>query len=112
MVYRATDRRDGAEVAVKVLSVPGRSPEALLRFTQERLVRLHHPCLVASLGGFDDGDVACLAMELVAGQTLSDRVATGGALTPAEAVAVALDLLDGLACAHSAGVIHRDGGLL
>ena len=46
----------GEEVAVKVFAGPVRSAETLLRFTQERLLRVDHANLVASRGGFDDGD--------------------------------------------------------
>jgi len=43
--------------------------------------------------------------------TLGTRLSEGGPLTPPEAAAIVVDVLDGLAYAHEAGLVHQDIGL-
>ncbi len=109
-VYRAHDPRLDREVAIKVL--PGEmnaNPERVARFQREAraLATLQHPN-VASIYGFEEDDQdRFLVMELVEGQDLSERL-NAGPIPVDEAVALALQLTDGLAAAHEQGVIHRD----
>jgi eukaryotic-like serine/threonine-protein kinase len=49
-----------------------------------------------------------IVMELMPGGTLQDEINARGALPPREAVDRILDVVDGLAAAHRAGVLHRD----
>ena len=70
---------------------------------------LSHPNVVAVFDqGEDDGNVF-LAMEYVPGQTLREVLDTEGALTPRAALDIILPVLDALAVAHHAGIIHREG---
>jgi serine/threonine-protein kinase len=109
-VYRASDRRLGREVAVKVLPPEVAStPDRLVRFEREAraLASLNHPN-VATLYGFEDHDGSpFLVMELVAGRTLRDRIARG-ALPVTEALTIAKQMAEGLEAAHERGIIHRD----
>jgi len=109
-VYRATDVRLGREVALKVLtrSAAG-GPASLARFEEEaRLASvLNHPNIVTIYGVGDEGDAAYIAMELVRGQTLRDRLAAGPLPVDA-AVDLAVQLADALASAHGADIVHRD----
>src|SRR5436190_17835685 len=80
-VYRARDTRLGRSVAIKVLSGPLASdPEWLARFEQEArlLASLNHPH-IAQVYGFeaDERHTPALVMELVEGQSLADRIASG-----------------------------------
>jgi serine/threonine protein kinase len=52
--------------------------------------------------------IPVIAMELLPGSTLKDRVRSGGPLPPAEAVDAILQVVDGLEAAHAAGILHRD----
>ncbi len=77
-VYRATDRLDGAPVALKLLR--GDNASHVERFTQEAgiLAQLHHPGVVRYVahGAMPDGG-RYLAMEWVEGETLTRHLAAG-----------------------------------
>jgi eukaryotic-like serine/threonine-protein kinase len=109
-VYRATDTKLGRDVALKVL--PERvaeSPELRERFEREAraVASLSHPGILAIYDLGTQGSTAFAVMELLEGETLRDRLATGP-LAPRRAVEVALQLARALAAAHDKGVVHRD----
>ena len=110
VVYRAHDERLERDVAVKVLPERTLTEEtARKRFRKEALAlsKINHPS-IATVHDFDsERGVDFLAMELVPGQTLSDKLASGP-LPDKETVRLALQLIDGLAAAHTEGVVHRD----
>ena len=109
-VFRARDARLKRDVALKVLPAAAvADADRRARFEREAqvLAALDHPN-IAKVYGVEDADGApVIVMELVEGLTLAERVA-GGALPVAEALAVALDLCQGLAAAHDSGIVHRD----
>jgi serine/threonine-protein kinase len=109
-VYRATDTRLGREVAIKVLPEEfARDPERLARFEQEArlLAALNHP-RIAAIHGLEEADgVRFLAMELVPGVTLAERIARGP-LAVDEAVGIARQIAEALEAAHEKGIVHRD----
>jgi eukaryotic-like serine/threonine-protein kinase len=110
-VYRARDTRLEREVAVKVL--PERLTEdatALSRFEREAkaLAALSHPNLVSIHDFGSDGDIAFAVMELLEGETLRARLIRSSPIPWREAVEIAIPLAEGLAAAHSRGVVHRD----
>src|SRR5262245_24054426 len=97
-VYRASDARLRRDVALKVL--PGHvadDPERLLRFEREAraLAALSHPNIAQIYGVEESGTLRALAMELVGGSTLAERVARGP-LAPDEACAIAQQIADAL----------------
>ncbi|HEX6882396.1 MAG TPA: protein kinase [Planctomycetota bacterium] len=109
-VWRARDNRLGREVAIKVLpeSFAG-DEERLRRFEREArtLAALSHPN-VAQIHGIDQvGDTCFLALELVGGEDLAQRLARGP-LALEEALDVCRQIAEGLGAAHDAGVVHRD----
>ena len=111
VVYRARDQRLRRKVALKVLPA-GVLAEPMIR---ERLMReaqttssLNHPHIVTVFEIHSAGDRDFIAMEFVEGQSL-DRVITAEEGLPVErALRYAIQIADGLACAHEHGVIHRD----
>ena len=114
-VYRALDVRLGREVALKVLPEDfSADPERLARFEREAklLASLNHPN-IAHIYGFEsatqpDGSQAhFLAMELVDGQDLAERL-RHGQLALDEALDVARQLAEALEEAHERGIVHRD----
>jgi eukaryotic-like serine/threonine-protein kinase len=57
----------------------------------------------------DDGQsIIFLTMELLAGETLAERLRRGGPLPPAEALPIVRQICLGLEAAHQVGIIHRD----
>ncbi len=109
-VWRARDTRLGRDVAIKILTRTGSSDaDRIRRFEVEMKAvgRLSHPNVLAVFDvGSHDG-VPYLVSELLEGETLRDRLDRGP--LPVKAVAAtAVEIAQGLAAAHAAGVIHRD----
>jgi len=114
-VYRATDTKLGRDVALKLLPEAfAADPDRLARFEREAkvLASLNHPG-IAHLYGFEstrlpDGS-SChfLAMELVEGEDLAERLKRG-AIPVDEAVAIAKQVAGALEEAHEKGIVHRD----
>jgi len=80
-VYRAHDTKLGREVAIKVLPANFvNDPERLSRFQREAriLAALNHANIATIYGLEQSGEVTCLVMELVSGETLAERVCGGG----------------------------------
>lgn len=116
-VYRAVDLRLDREVALKVLYPHlAEDPALVARFEQEAktAARLSHPHVVNVLDQGVDRDagagneIAYLAMEYVPGYTLRTVLQRQGRLTPRIALAYLDAIVDGLAAAHAAGLVHRD----
>jgi serine/threonine-protein kinase len=109
-VYRAHDTRLKRDVAIKVLSdAVTHDRERLARFEREArlLAALNHPH-IAGIHGIDEADgQQFLVMELVEGETLSDRVAAGP-IPVGEALAIARQIAEALEAAHEKGIVHRD----
>lgn len=109
-VYRAEHIKLGREVALKVLRQDyARRRDAVARFFQEaRTVnRVRHRNIVdvTDFVELDDG-TTFIIMELLRGQSLGKWSRSG--IDLARALAVLVQICDGLAAAHQVGVIHRD----
>jgi Tol biopolymer transport system component len=109
-VYRARDTRLSREVAVKVLpSQSAPTPEARERFEREArtISQLSHPhiCVLHDVGR--EGQTEYLVMELLEGETLTDRLGRG-ALPLEQALRFGADIASALAAAHARGIVHRD----
>jgi len=111
-VHAAFDTVLQREVAMKSLR-----PELLSdvnfvdRFRAEAtsLARLNHPNITTLYSLIPDGKNLYMVMELVRGHTLDDILAKRNApLDVRESLAIIAQAADGLAYAHSMGVIHRD----
>jgi serine/threonine-protein kinase len=110
-VWRARDLALGREVALKALRPElARDPAAVSRLRREaRLVAsLAHPRILPVLEFSERVGVAYFTMALAPNGSLADRLARQGAL-PLTDVGPQLEaLLDGIATAHAAGIVHRD----
>jgi serine/threonine protein kinase len=109
-VYVAEDTRERREIALKVLQPQlARSEEAVRRFLCEGAIArmIEHENVVRVLDHGGEG-TCFIAMELLEGETLFDRLRREGALPPAEAVSILVQVCNGLEAAHRQGVVHRD----
>lgn len=108
-VYRGTHLELGRRVAIK--RVNRASPEVEVRFRREASAQasLRHPAIVKLLEFDRDahGDYF-MVQEYVEGRTMSDLLASRGALPLEEAVGFMRTLLDAVGEAHAAGIVHRD----
>ncbi len=110
-VYEAEESATGRRVALKLVSADyAESADGVERFRQEgRLASMiAHPRCVFVLAADEDAGRPYIVMELMAGDNLDDFVRTHGPLPPKKAVAMALDIIEGLQEAHRVGVVHRD----
>ncbi len=109
-VYRARDSRLGRDVAIKVLPAAlAASPEARQRFEREAqtISQLAHPHICALYDVGREGDTEYLVMELLEGETLSDRLAKGP-LPLEQTLRFGQEIADALDKAHRQGIVHRD----
>jgi len=109
-VYKAVDVMLEREVAIKMLRPEIASqPQIVERFRSEAitLAKLNHPSIATLYSFFRQGDQFFMVMEYVDGPTL-DGVIHQGALRADRAVAILCQALDGIAHAHSLGILHRD----
>lgn len=110
-VYLATDQRLERDVALKVMHAHLADDDSFLnRFSQEAksAARLSHPHVVGVLDQGHDGSLVYLVMEYVPGRTLRALMEERGRLQPRLALAMLDAVVDGLAAAHDAGLVHRD----
>lgn len=111
VVWLAFDPRLEREVAIKLIKVgEGASIAAIPQWLQEarHVSRLSHPNIVPVFEADVQDLHPYLVFEYVPGQTLTELLAANGAMPAVEAADLMSDVLDALAVAHAAGVIHRD----
>ena len=109
-VYRARDTRLERTVAVKVLPQHlSASPEVRQRFEREAktISQLSHPHICALYDVGREGETEYLVMELLEGETLSDRLAKGP-LPLEQTLRYGTEIADALDKAHRQGIVHRD----
>jgi Protein kinase domain len=112
VVYRGYDRVAQAPVAVKLIHTDSvHHLDDLHRFLQEAraLATVQHPAIVRLL----HVDISVEGqlfeiMELVEGQSLEARQRADGSLPWTTVARLGAILADALACAHAAGIVHRD----
>src|SRR5580698_4149319 len=119
-VYEAEDEELNERVAVKTARFESsQSAQQIERFRREiQLARkVTHPNVCRTFDVFRHGttplgaapsQILIVSMELLSGETLDRRVRGGGALSPAGALPIVLQMCAGLGAAHSVGVTHRD----
>jgi len=114
-VYLAENTALGRRVAIKVVRTDkgedGPDPELLARFRGEAraAAAIGHPGIidVLDLGTTEDG-TDFIVMEHLEGESLRDRLDRNIRLGLADVTQIGGELLDALAAAHDAGVVHRD----
>ncbi|MGZ4780034.1 MAG: protein kinase domain-containing protein, partial [Thermoanaerobaculia bacterium] len=109
-VYSAYDHTLEREIAIKVLrSGTAEDSDRMRRFVQEAKAAsaLNHPNVAHVYDAGVHEGLRFIAMEIVEGETLRDRLARGP-LPIDDALTIGLQITAALAAAHKAGIVHRD----
>ncbi len=115
-VFEAERLEDGERFALKRLDLPARAPGSsadaatLARFAREvrAATALTSPRIVQVVDVGSDDDAPFLVMALLHGEDLGERLRRETRIAPRDAIAIGLQILEGLEHAHAAGVVHRD----
>lgn len=110
-VWRATDTLLGRQLAIKRLSPHLTSDQAASeRFRREAqaAARLNHPGILTVFDAGEDDDGPWIAMELIEGETLADRLAAHGPMDLVTVASITDQVAAAVDYAHKNGVIHRD----
>jgi anti-anti-sigma factor len=110
-VFRATDTRKDATIAIKVLS-PSFSEGAIERFLQQarQIINLDHPNIAEVYDCDEDRGISFMATELIEGHTLRDLLEeyAGRPLPFDMALGIAEKITRALEYGHAHGVVHGD----
>jgi eukaryotic-like serine/threonine-protein kinase len=110
-VYCAEDLQLGRRVALKLLYRRfAEDPEFVERFRREAssAAGLQHPNVVAVYDRGEFDDTYYIAMEFLEGRSLKQIVRQEGALEPARAIDIVVQILKATRFAHRRGIVHRD----
>ena len=110
-VWRAEHVHLRSPVAIKLIDAQiAQHPEALARFMREAqaAAALRSPHVVQILDYGADRGVPYIAMELLEGESLADRLARVGRLPPTEVARVITEVARAIGRAHELSIVHRD----
>jgi serine/threonine protein kinase len=118
-VYEAWDSQLQESIALKTIACTALDNAKLyaqFRAEVQLARRVTHPnvCRILEFGLHDrvyrgqHETIPFLTMELLRGETLAQLIARQGALSEAEVLPIALQVIDGLSAVHAAGIVHRD----
>jgi len=110
VVYRAFQASLERTVALKMIpNAAFAASQDLARLRAEALAaaRLSHPNIVPVYEVGEHNGQPWFSMQFIEGITLSERL-MGGPMTPREAVALLIPIVEAIGAAHRAGVLHRD----
>jgi serine/threonine protein kinase/tetratricopeptide (TPR) repeat protein len=107
VVYSAEDPSLGRRVALKTISHPNEESRQRFRREARAAASVSHPhaCQIFEIG--EDTGRLFIAMELLDGEPLSERLKRGP-LAVAEALVLGREMLSALSALHAQGVVHRD----
>ncbi len=109
-VWAAYDKTLGRRVALKIVRHAASIDDAKARFDREVALsrQLRGPAFVEVYAHGTDGDRSFVAMELLEGETLQERIKRVGAMSTADALDFLVGVGAALRVAHSLMVVHRD----
>jgi serine/threonine protein kinase/tetratricopeptide (TPR) repeat protein len=109
IVYAARDERLERTVALKTMTSLSDDVTARTRFWREAraAASVNHPNICQIYEIAEDAGELFIAMELLDGEPLSDRLRRGP-MSPSEVVRVGLEMLGALSALHARGIVHRD----
>jgi eukaryotic-like serine/threonine-protein kinase len=110
IVWRGRDELLDRDVAVKEVRAAADNDDTYQRTLREAkaAARLNHPSVVTVFDVVEEDGRPWIVMELVHARSLDRVIAEDGPLRPLQAARAGERLLSALACAHAAGVLHRD----
>src|SRR5205085_7186225 len=111
VVYRGRQKSPTRVVALKMVReahLATDADRARFRTEAESAAKLKHPNIVTVYEVGTAGGQAYLCMEFVGGQTLAEKIRTGGPLPPREAAHLVAVIARAVDHAHSEGILHRD----
>ena len=111
IVFQAEDLQLRRPVALKVMnSVVAANPLARKRFQREAQLAaaVTHDNIVSIFQVGEDRGIPFLAMPLLVGESLEERLRRVGELPVADVLRIGREIAEGLAAAHQRGLIHRD----
>jgi serine/threonine-protein kinase len=109
-VYRGLQIELDREVAIKLLG-DGADVDERERFLREAKVgaEIRHPGVAQVFdAGVTTGGIPYIAMELLEGETLAERIEQRRHLSAPDAVKIAIDVCRALEAVHRKGYLHRD----
>lgn len=110
-VFEAEDETLGRRVALKILNRQfSRDAARVEQFRREALVtaRLSHLNVIKLYSTGEDHGYFYIAMELVGGGSLEQRIKNLGRLPEEDVLRIGLEVAEGLRAAHKDGLLHRD----
>ena len=107
IVYAAEDEGLGRQVALKTIADPDESARKRFRREARAAASVNHPHVCQLFEISEDSGRLFIAMELLAGEPLSERLRRGP-LPAAEALKLGREMLSALGALHAHGVVHRD----
>ncbi len=111
IVFQAEDLKLRRQVALKVMKKSmAQSSINRSRFMREAMTAasIEHDHIVPIYAIDEDRGVPYLAMKLLVGESLEDRLNRETKLPPAEVIRIGKEIAEGLAAAHEKGLVHRD----
>jgi WD40 repeat protein/tRNA A-37 threonylcarbamoyl transferase component Bud32 len=110
VVYEARQTRLNRKVALKVLRGGRGDAKDVIRFLAEAeaVAAVKHPHVVQVFDFGQDAGRPFLALELLTGGSLADRLKDKGRLDPRDAGALVAKLADAVRAIHELGIVHRD----
>lgn len=110
-VYLARDMSLEREVAMKIIAAElGKNSNLMARFRIEAIAqaKLNHTHIVTIHSFNQENDVFYIVMEYVDGKSLKDHIKDNGPMPLEQGMKTFHQILEGMAYAHSRGVVHRD----
>ncbi|MEO3859815.1 serine/threonine-protein kinase [Acrocarpospora sp. B8E8] len=114
-VWQAHDEVLGRDVALKRVLLPDHADRQEREQGARRILRearaaarLRHPSVIRIHDVVEDRQGPWIVMELLAAESLQQRITRTGPLPERQVARIAARLLDALRAAHAAGVVHRD----
>lgn len=110
-VYKAKDHKLNRNVAIKVLKKEYSKDKNFVskfRVEAQSAASLIHPNIVNVYDVGEDNRLYYIVMELIEGITLKSYIQKKGRLSARETISIAIQIANGIECAHNNQIVHRD----